>query len=407
MKKIIGILLAGALVTSAFAADFNARVNLAAEVIGGTIKTDNSADAEFHALKFANNDQKDGDLIEAHFSGDMAGADFKIWAKAVEPSSYYFNNGEGAFKVGGQYGTNMNILSLRGLGLWFKPIDMLKINVGYVTYGTFCEHTGYWKAVPGQAINADDWGGYSSYATVDGFGAMVTFNPIAGLEFNAGVTPGGDNSFFTVQGSNNNTSAWGAAVKADLNSFAEIPVVAAVSFRDAGKDAAKILAIGASYGQENSGLFYGFINARLKFEKMGDAFEMTTVTLDNWFKFTVDKLGIQLAVPVVLRTYTAPNVSAEAKNLADPHWMLARLKVTYNMGAFTPYLYAETTRLAFNEKLGESFGILVKPGVSFNVGSCALDIAASFGINRGIGDGVAVTKDTLTWAVPVTFAVSF
>ena len=384
MKKIIGILLTGALVTSAFAVDFSARVNLAAEVIGGTIKTDNSADPEFHALKFANNDQKDGDLLEVHFAGDKAGADFKLWTKAVDSA-----------------------VSMRGLGLWFKPIDMLKINVGYVTYGTFCEHTGYWKAVPGQAINADDWGGYSSYATVDGFGAMVTFNPIAGLEFNAGVTPGGDNSFFTVQGSNNNTSAWGAAVKADLNSFAEIPVVAAVSFRDAGKDAAKILAIGASYGQEYSGLFYGFINARLKFEKMGDAFAMTNVTLDNWFKFTVDKLGIQLAVPVVLRTYTAPNVSAETKNLTDPHWMLARLKVTYNMGAFTPYLYAETTRLAFNEKLGEGFGILVKPGVSFNVGSCALDIAASFGINRGIGDGVAVTKNTLTWAVPVTFAVAF
>ncbi len=263
--------MAGALVTSAFAVDFTARVRTKISVAGGTILE--TGDATTYLMETPDWDQKDTDLLEVHFAGDKAGADFKFFANAA---------GE-------------NAVNIRNFAVWLKPIDMLKINVGNVSYGIFCEHTEWWKAVNGSAMGSDwNWSPWSSFATVGGFGAMVTLNPIAGLEFNAGVTPGADGKFIEIAGDSFKSTAWGAVVKADLNSFAEIPVVAAVSFRDAGKDAAKILAIGASYGQEYSGLFYGFINARLKFEKMGDAFEMTTVTLDNWFKFTVDKLGINL-----------------------------------------------------------------------------------------------------------------
>ena len=45
MKKIVGILLAGALVTSAFAADFNAIVKMKGNVLRGIVDLDNNANA--------------------------------------------------------------------------------------------------------------------------------------------------------------------------------------------------------------------------------------------------------------------------------------------------------------------------------------------------------------------------
>ena len=362
MKKIIGILLAGALVTSAFAVDFTARVNTKITAAGGTLGENPSV----YLLQANNTDQKDADLLEVHFAGDKAGADFKLFTKAADSA-----------------------VSMRGLGLWFKPIDMLKFNVGYVNYGTFCEHTDWWKAVSGVGVNA--LSGWSNFATVDGFGAMVTLNPIAGLEFNAGVTPGADGKFIEIAGESFKSTAWGASVKADLNAFAEIPVVAAVSFRDAGKDKEKILAVGASYGQEYSGNFYGFINARMRFESS----KFVAVALDNWFKFTFDALGIQLAVPVTLRLTGDVN---------DPSWMGARLKVTYNMGAATPYVYAESTALRFDDKLVDNFGMCVRPGVTFNVGVCAIDAGVQFDINKAWD--FEYSKG-INWSVPVTFAVAF
>ena len=53
MKKIIGILLAGALVTSAFAVDFSAKMKMRGDVLGGTIDVtpDDEKDANsFNAL---------------------------------------------------------------------------------------------------------------------------------------------------------------------------------------------------------------------------------------------------------------------------------------------------------------------------------------------------------------------
>ena len=364
MKKIIGILLAGALVTSAFAVDFTSRVRTKISVAGGTIPE--TGDATTYLMETPDWDQKDADLLEVHFAGDKAGADFKFFANAA---------GENAVKI-------------RHLAVWLKPIDMLKINVGNVSYGTFCEHTEWWKAVNGEKYGAGSV--WSSFATVEGFGIMATLNPINGLEFNAGVTPGAGNKFMTF-GNTVTTTAWGAAVKADLNAFAGIPVVAAVSFRDAGTDKEKILAVGASYGQEYSGNFYGFINARMRFE----ADKFAAVTLDNWFKLTFDAFGIQLAAPVTLRL---------SGDVADPSWMNARVKLTYNMGAATPYIYAETTALRFDDKIADSFGITVKPGVDFKVGVCGINAAVQFDVKKGWPINSA---SGVNWSVPVEFSVAF
>ena len=145
--------MADALVTSAFAVDFTARVNTKITAAGGKFGDTPSV----YFLQANNVDQKDADLLEVHFSGDNAGADFKFFTKA-----------------------SVSTVDMRGLGLWFKPIDMLKFNVGYVNYGTFCEHTEWWKAVNGSAMGSDwNWGPWSGFATVEGFGAMVTLNPIS------------------------------------------------------------------------------------------------------------------------------------------------------------------------------------------------------------------------------------
>ena len=364
MKKIITGIAALAMLTSVFAVDFSSRVRTKISVAGGNIDSGSA-----YILETPDWDQKDADLLEVHFAGDKAGADFKFFANAA---------GE-------------NSVNIRHLAIWLKPIEMLKFNVGNISYSTFCEHTDWWKAPSGVGITSLN--GWSNFATVEGFGAMMTLNPINGLEFNAGVTPGAGGKFMSF-GDNMTTTAYGVSVKADLNAFAGIPVVAAASFRDAGTDQAKILAIGASYGNEWGGMFYGFINARMRFEK-SDAFKMAAVTLDNWFKLSIDKFGVQLALPVTLRLTGLES---------DPSWMNGRLKVSYAAGAFTPYIYVETTALPFNSELGDKFGIDVKPGVEFSVGSCAVNAAVLVNINKswdiGYGKGV-------NWSIPVEFSVAF
>ena len=71
MKKIIGILLAGALVTSAFAVDFNAKVKMSGDILGGTIDLngDEVDDNSINALKI-NNGIVDNGFREYDSNGD-------------------------------------------------------------------------------------------------------------------------------------------------------------------------------------------------------------------------------------------------------------------------------------------------------------------------------------------------
>ena len=102
MKKIIGILLAGALVTSAFAADVSAKVNIL-----GSAFNFNANGNKVGALAIAEGGQGWNPSFQMSVNGDVAGASM----------SFFDPKATGAV-------SNVNY------SIWFKPIDMLKVTVG-------------------------------------------------------------------------------------------------------------------------------------------------------------------------------------------------------------------------------------------------------------------------------------
>ena len=137
MKKIIGILLAGALVTSAFAADVNAQVKMKGSLAnwnGSDFKalsmgTDNGADYN-HLLKFSANLDKAGTEVAFWINDDSA---------VVTDHSL--------FKI------------------WVQPIDILKLTFGCVDFNLNQETIDWYRS----NSDAGKSFGYSAQLSVSGF----------------------------------------------------------------------------------------------------------------------------------------------------------------------------------------------------------------------------------------------
>lgn len=365
MKKIVGIIAILAMVASLFAVDFSAKVYMNAD-----IAKSNGDNVDIFVLNAA--DQKDADALQMSVNGDNAGASFKLW--------YNYASGDNDPKI-------------RGANLWFKPSDMFKVTVGEVSVGTYTEMLHWWKAPIGTSLSASQsWNGkYSSYATVEGSGLSVDITPVDGLLITGGIAAGTGTAFIAT-GDTTAVKAYGIGAK--YSNIAGLPLSAAITWRDAGTDANKVLAIGADYGNAWADGFYGFINARMNFDVVDEASELNGIAFDNYFKFTAGALVAQLRAPVIVR------LSGEE---TDPSYMEFSGKVSYNVGAATPYLLFGSDldnggEISFAD-FGGTFLIQIKPGVTFNVGSCSFD--TGFKLNIPAGDADA------TWSVPCEMTVAF
>ena len=167
MKKIVGILAAAAvLATSVFAADVSAKVKLDGKLINydGTKEKDG-----FSAIMSQHNtDESWNPVINMSVSGDNYGASVGIYVGAWD-----------ATKMGGWnhgYG-----LGAREWNIWFKPIDVLKIQVGRINESANQESIDY----DTRLWNYDtDWG------------YKLDFN-FSGFEFNVGFHQGQGEYWFS------------------------------------------------------------------------------------------------------------------------------------------------------------------------------------------------------------------
>ncbi len=359
MKKIVIGLAALACAASMFSADVAARVVMEGSLAGG----DKNATYLWQLNK---KDQKDADAAIISVSGDKAGANFQLW--------YNYAGDDAALKV-------------RSTNLWFKPADMVKVTVGDVSSGAWFGNTlDYWKNPVGGSIAAyNSWGAkFSSYATVEGSGVMVEVTPVAGLTINGGITAGAGNKFVNIAKDATSVAKYGVGA---MYAIADMPLTVGVTYRDDGKGADKLVSVGAKYGNPYGDPFHTSINARMRFENK----ELAGITVDNYFKYATGAVACYFRAPVTIR-------------LNDDSYLDWSAKVTYAMDGFTPYLFIGSdidNAGAYNFKdFGNTFEMQIQPGVTLNVGTCALDIAAK--VNVG-----PTADHPISWALPFTASVSF
>jgi hypothetical protein len=416
MKKIVSGIIALACATSMFAVDFAARVVMEGTVADGVIDINDKAQNEAQAdsatkdstLNFWNlskKDQKDADALIMSVNGDKAGANFQFW--------YNYAGDDAALKV-------------RTTNLWFKPIDMLKITVGDVSNKFYGETLDYWKSPDGMPAKDHATYSWSGFGTVEGAGILCEVTPISGLTAVAGITAGAGNNFAALafnEVEDETYAAWGIGAKYDLTSLTGLPLNAGITYRDAGKDGVKIAAIGAEYGNRYGGGFYGMVNARLRFENfaytkldtsVGKIYTWNVdsalqgVAFDTMFRYASGAFNVMARFPVTIRGLVKDAESDGKKasdygyEVVDPSWMSYEIKATYAIGAFSPYLDIENDNaVTFDDNFKESFlKMNVQPGVSFNVGTCAIDVGLKVTVPNEKGVNLA-------WAIPFNASVTF
>ncbi len=350
-----------ALATSLFAADFAARV-----VMEGNI-ADGNKDGAFNLLTLNKKDQKDADALVVSTATENAGASFNFW----------YN-----------YAGNDADVKIRNTVVWFKPVDKVKVLVGGVSEGTYKEMINWWKDPIGTSVaQSRSWDGkYAGYASVEGNGFAVEMNPVDGLDVVLGFAPGAGVAFADKDFNYKN---WGASVKYNLAGVADLPMTIAASIRDDGKDARKVIAVGADYGNNWADGFYGFLNARMLLEGKDG---LKGIALDNYFKYATGALKVMARVPVIIRTSGKDD---------DPSYMEYQVRLEYALDACKVYAAISSDEdnageIAFNN-VADDLVVIVHPGVQFNVGACALDL----------GVKVNYAKDVLNWSVPFSASLAF
>jgi hypothetical protein len=377
MKKIVGILLAGAMVFSAFAADLTGGVRLAGELFNY-----NGTSEEVKALMLKNENQFWHAPLTLSISSDRAGGTFKM----CDADSDTMKSGKWA--------------------IWFKPMDMLKVNLGTIDKSMNTESITYGNRV----LNYDSFGA-SLDVNVDAFSATLSVVPGKGSYWfansKANVNAAGkaardavekelkgddwDKTYDTTakkeQWYADNKAALDAAEaagkKAAENSFAELNLYAQYA-ADFGTISAMLdfsenfdkISIAAGY-KNTFGDITMFADAAVELVKIANSF-----AVDADVVYAKDALNAQAYVK-----FTAP-----FKGIAkDTIGLVTLAKVSYNMGAFTPYLQFEDSNI-----MADDFACKIKPGVTGSVGIMNYEVAVQFDI-----------ADKVNVAVPVNFAVNF
>ena len=376
MKKIIGILLAGALVTSAFAADVSAKV----KVDGSLFNFDGK---NFSALKVQHNSEGWNPDLSLSINGDRAGASMSFYygadivgknPKCAEPSCWNLGSDNGwcehskgttiGTAVGGA--TNKFNTVAQSYSVWFKPLDMLKVTAG--NYATnMNQETIDWS----HTETGVDTQGYAIDLNVDAFFATVFF------------APGWENAWFTK---NENEDAVLGQIYAKAGYGADFGRIQAMYRLVDMKNAWTGVAYDNTFGSVKM-----FVNALAGFGPdkafaiRGEAFASTNIDAFGIAAFVAGGYCAKEGVPGGLSGWRVGQPVADKVSLG------ATMKLTYNLGVCTPYIYVKEANF-----LADSFSINVKPGVTGNLGSMAWELAAD--MNFG---------ETFTINVPVSFTVAF
>ncbi|AEJ60649.1 hypothetical protein Spith_0364 [Spirochaeta thermophila DSM 6578] len=282
-----------------------------------------------------NQEQKDDDSLTVWVNGKRAGMYFRVWAYPLE------NNKD-------------NLLRLRSIKVWFKPIDVVTVSVGNVGSYLYTEQLDWWQTPAGASYaQYQAWDTrWSNYAGYEGGGVGVELSPMENLYLAFGITPGFGTRFMQEGELISNDLRYGAVVK---YSFPGIGSVGA-SFRDDGfgegtseiPHEQKI----AKFGFDVSAIegMYGFLQFVFRFDTSASAWgtsddplALQGISLDPYFSYSFEDFSLQAHIPLTFRLTGGSD---------DPSYMTFDVKVSYALSTYIPYVRIQQqgdVPLLFNE----------------------------------------------------------
>ena len=295
-----------------------------------------------------------------------------------------------------------NKLSVGKWAIWFKPMDMLKVNLGTIDKSMNTESITYGNRV----LNYDSFGA-SLDVNVDAFSATLSVVPgNAGWWFDNGMAALKNDVI------NKSKELMGYDSMSDEDKKAFDDEAAKLSPSDI-KDAAEALGIEQNANFQKLNLYaqyaadFGTISAMVDFS---ENFKKTSIAAG--YKNTFGDITMFADAAVYLKekansfavdadvVYAKDALNAQAyvkftapfEGIAkDTIGLVTLAKVSYNMGAFTPYLQFEDSNI-----FASDFACKIKPGVTGSVGIMNYEVAVQFDIAKKVNI-----------AVPVNFAVNF
>jgi len=327
MKKIVGIFAAAAMVASVFAVDFTAGMQ-----IKGSLFNYDGASKDVSAMSLWSANGPDDKPFIFSASDDRAGATIKIYdAKATKVDAKEFAKwGEEDFDETKAFST-FSYMEANKWNIWFKPFDMLKIDLGTVDTKLNCETITYWK---GKVLSGADWA-YKATVNVD----AITF------------------AVALATGGNDDEKAWFALPDGGDATLGETDIYFAyaadfgtISALFVGKDTFKDISVGAGYK---------------------NTFGDLTIFADAAFIHTDDVNGLKVDADV---KYAKDALTAEAyaqlaagslDAFADTMAIVTYAKVSYALDFGTVYakfldddLKADPAALTFEAGLDGSLGAM-------------------------------------------------
>ncbi|MCR5217702.1 hypothetical protein [Treponema sp.] len=385
--------------SGAFSLTTQARAILSGNLAEGTKQE--GEDAKYEFFKLNSKAQKDDDGIVIDFSEGSFGGRLALW--------YEVNS-----SLQGSSGSNV---SFRRSNIWFKPLDSLKITLGYTGCDQlYKERIDEWKVGNPFNLNERDWSkhpGYINYSDVDEMGLGFESRAIEGLVLTGGIarrwgSPGNfGKSFWNKSGDADSTyDAWGLTARYYYNKLCF-----QAGYRDNGSQSWKVCR--AALGYEDNGI-YAFAQSCLgiDYKSESDEYELSGICMDLYGEYKVDAWTFIAHLPLTFRLTDEDE---------DPDYFEYVLEAKYNTGkianmdSFSPYIkigsmnHDGDNKYAFirlNDQLKDSVNFDITPGAEFNIGPCTIDIGYELLIHSKLYTD-ANNCNKVEWKIPVKAEIKF
>ena len=410
MKKIVGILAAAAvLATSVFAADVSAKVKLD----GNLLNVDGTKEKDgLSAVMIKHNtDESWNPVLSMAVSGDNYGASVGFYIGKWDATKMGdWNHGYG--------------VGLKEWKIWFKPIDVLKFNIGRIDASLNKDSIDYDTRV----YNYDEWG-YQAELAIDAFTLNLGFHMDQGESWlwqeEVEVK---DANGTTLTDANGNKITEGkthvrglglkAAYAADFGT-----IIALADF----KDTFETIFVGAGYNNQFGDLRL-FVDAGFKTaknykvalkNKWGNKltvkgadgkdkdFEVTLkdaffVSGDVDVKYNKDAFGVEAYAKLDMLLSCKDRVADFDNDKENGTALFFKTKVTYAFDPCTVYFYFKDTNL-----LSSTFAADIRLGANGSVGSATWDVCGKIETGKGGADNAITAGNKVNFSIPVSFAVAF